>query len=177
MTKIRFSDAEADGVGSTIADRVYHQWVQSYWVNEKKQINYDSGGRQNALEAILNQESDFGTVDSFLTIDDYGRAGDLAIYPVVAGSVVPFYNIEGIDRESGSLTMSRDLLARVFLRNITRWNDPEIVAANPGLKVLLPDEEITIVYRQVMKTVKSERRRSFTDMYCKEVVTDVTFFV
>src|SRR5690606_16289575 len=37
------------------------------------------------------------------------------------------------------------LVADIYLGKITRWNDPAIVAVNPG--VSLPDEKITVVHR------------------------------
>jgi len=41
--------------------------------------------------------------------------------------------------------LPRDVYPAIFLGEITKWNDPKIVAANPG--VTLPDLPITVAYR------------------------------
>jgi phosphate transport system substrate-binding protein len=43
------------------------------------------------------------------------------------------------------MKMTGDLLAKIYLGKITKWNDPEIVALNPGVK--LPADDITVVHR------------------------------
>jgi phosphate transport system substrate-binding protein len=65
------------------------------------------------------------------------------LVPVVAGSIVLTYNLEGVD---GDLKLPRDVYVDIFLNAITRWDDPRIQAANPGLK--LPREDIALVVRQ-----------------------------
>jgi phosphate transport system substrate-binding protein len=56
--------------------------------------------------------------------------------------VVPVYNVPGL---SGDLKLSGPVLADIFLGKVTKWNDPAIATANPG--VTLPGEEITVVHR------------------------------
>jgi phosphate transport system substrate-binding protein len=53
------------------------------------------------------------------------------------------YNIRGI--ESGKLKLTGEVLANIYLGKIKIWNDPVIVALNPGLN--LPAEAITVVAR------------------------------
>jgi phosphate transport system substrate-binding protein len=57
--------------------------------------------------------------------------------------LVPVVNIKGI--EPGQLKLNGVLLADIFMARISRWNDPAIVALNPGLA--LPDAPIAIVRR------------------------------
>jgi len=45
----------------------------------------------------------------------------------------------------GALKLDGAVLANIFLGKIKTWNDPAIVAANPGVK--LPDGKITLVHR------------------------------
>lgn len=52
--------------------------------------------------------------------------------------MVPVVNIEGL--ETGKLRLSGALLADIFLGKVKTWNDPAIVAANPGVK--LPEGKI-----------------------------------
>jgi len=57
------------------------------------------------------------------------------------GAVVIAYNLPGID----GLKLSSGLLEKIFLGEITKWDDAAIAKNNPGLK--LPNQNITVVYR------------------------------
>ncbi len=59
------------------------------------------------------------------------------------GGVVPAINIAGIDARQ--LKLTGPLIAEIYMGTVKKWNDPKIVALNPGLK--LPDANITPVYR------------------------------
>lgn len=63
------------------------------------------------------------------------------LLPVTAGEIVLTYNLEGV-RE---LKLPRAVYPEVFMGTITKWNDPKIAAANPGVQ--LPDRDITVVVR------------------------------
>ncbi|MNJ47028.1 Phosphate-binding protein PstS precursor [compost metagenome] len=52
------------------------------------------------------------------------------------------YNLPGNPK---GLKLPRDVYSNIFLGKITQWNDPQIVAANPELK--LPATPITVVVR------------------------------
>ena len=61
---------------------------------------------------------------------------------MTAGSIVLAYNLPSV--ESG-LKLSRAVYADILLGKIKSWNDPKIIAANPGVN--LPNLPITVVYR------------------------------
>jgi phosphate transport system substrate-binding protein len=62
--------------------------------------------------------------------------------PMTAGSIVLSYHVPGV---SERIRLSRKAYLRIFLSEITSWNDPEIVRHNPGID--LPDLPITVVTR------------------------------
>jgi phosphate transport system substrate-binding protein len=62
--------------------------------------------------------------------------------PTVLGSVVPSYNIPGVNAE---LKFTPGALAGIYLGKITRWNDPAIASVNPGVQ--LPDKAIVVIHR------------------------------
>ena len=64
-------------------------------------------------------------------------------FPVINGANVPLLNLPGI--KPGELTFDGPTLAKMFLGDITKWNDPAIAKLNPGVK--LPDMAIAIVHR------------------------------
>ena len=69
--------------------------------------------------------------------------GPILHIPMTIGPVAIIYNIPGIS--SGQLKLTGDVLADIYLKNITKWNDPKITALNPGLN--LPDTAIAVVHR------------------------------
>jgi phosphate transport system substrate-binding protein len=85
---------------------------------------------------------DFGSSDKPLPSEELAEAG-LGQFPSAIGGVVPVVNIEGI--EAGELRLTGELLAKIFMGEITNWNDPAIAAVNEGLQ--LPDKKISVVHR------------------------------
>ena len=75
--------------------------------------------------------------------DDELAADGLVQFPTVIGGVVPVVNIKGI--EPGQLKLTGQLLGDIFLGKISKWNDPALVALNPG--VPLPAADISVVRR------------------------------
>ena len=63
--------------------------------------------------------------------------------PETIGSVAVAYTILGIPTKA--LKFTGPLLADIFMGKITKWNDPEIQALNPG--VSLPAAKIVVVHR------------------------------
>jgi phosphate transport system substrate-binding protein len=61
---------------------------------------------------------------------------------MTGGEIVLGYNLPGNPK---GLKLPRDVYVGIFLGRITKWSDPKIKAANPG--VSLPDSDITVVRR------------------------------
>ena len=71
------------------------------------------------------------------------ESGKLLQFPTVMGSVVVIVNIPGV--EINQLKLPGDVLAGIYEGVITKWNDPKLAEANPG--VTLPNLAIAPVYR------------------------------
>ena len=63
--------------------------------------------------------------------------------PTVAGAEAVVFNLSGI--KTGQLKLTPDVLADIYLKKITNWNDKRIAAVNSGVK--LPDLTIAVVHR------------------------------
>jgi phosphate transport system substrate-binding protein len=86
---------------------------------------------------------DFGASDGPMSDDQLAQSKfKILHFPTVLGAVVPTYNIAGV---SGDLNFTQKALAGIYLGTITKWNDPEITKANPGVR--LPGEDIVVVHR------------------------------
>ncbi len=68
--------------------------------------------------------------------------------PDVAGGLSFMFNLNGTDgQQITNLNLNAPLIAKIFLGEITNWNDPAIEAANPQLVGDLPNQKIIPVYR------------------------------
>jgi ABC-type phosphate transport system substrate-binding protein len=63
--------------------------------------------------------------------------------PKGADQVATVVNVEGV--KDGRLKLTAQVLADIYLGNITRWDAPQIASLNPG--VALPHQAITVVHR------------------------------
>jgi phosphate transport system substrate-binding protein len=73
---------------------------------------------------------------------DETNRNKFALFPVGVGAVVPAFNLPGVLKE---IRFTPEILAGIYLGQITNWNDPLLKAANHGAK--LPAEKIAVVHR------------------------------
>lgn len=94
-----------------------------------------SAGKSNIRGTSAGPNTDFGASDAPLTAAEYGGTGsDLQMLPALAAAVVFIYNVPELSGQP-TLILSRSVAANIYLGNITKWNDPAIVAINPDLAV------------------------------------------
>jgi len=106
------------------------------------ELNYQAIGSGGGQNQILNRTVDFGASDAPMDAEKL-KSGNLLQFPAVMGAVVPIVNLPGIDADQVKLT--GELIAEIYLGKISKWNDPKLVALNPG--VTLPSLAIAPVYR------------------------------
>jgi phosphate transport system substrate-binding protein len=70
------------------------------------------------------------------------KGGAILHIPVAMGAVVVAYNLPGVTTQ---LRMTPAVLAGIFLGRITKWNDKQLAALNPGAR--LPASDIVVVHR------------------------------
>jgi phosphate transport system substrate-binding protein len=132
------------GAGATFPYPIYSKWFSDYSkLHPNVQINYQSIGSGGGINQLKAGTVDFGASDMPLK-DELVKQIPVPFVqlPTVLGSVVPSYNISGVTAE---LKFTPQALAGIYLGNITKWNDPAIAKANPGVK--LPDAGIIVVHR------------------------------
>ena len=73
---------------------------------------------------------DFGASDGIMNDEQTAAAeaagGPILHIPMTSGAVAVVFNLSGI--QSGQLKLSPDVLADIYLKKITKWNDPRIAA-------------------------------------------------
>lgn len=133
-----------NGAGATFPYPIYSKWFSEYSkINPAVNFNYQSIGSGGGIKQITAKTVDFGASDAFLTDEQLTSApGKLLHIPMVAGAVVVTYNVPEV---TSHLKLAPETIAGIFLGTITKWNDPKIVTANPGVN--LPAVDIIVVHR------------------------------
>jgi phosphate transport system substrate-binding protein len=134
--------AEISGAGATFPYPIYAKWADAYKRETGLELNYQSIGSGGGIQQIEAKTVTFGASDKPLDqkeLDQYG----LAQFPMVMGGIVPVINLEGIN--PGELVLDGPTLAKIFMGEITKWDDPAIKKLNE--KVTLPSTAILVVHR------------------------------
>jgi phosphate transport system substrate-binding protein len=133
-----------NGAGATFPYPIYSKWFDEYHkLHPNIQINYQSVGSGAGIRQLLSGTVDFGASDGPMSDEQLAQAKiKILHFPTVLGAVVPTYNIPGLGQE---LKFTPEALAGIFLGTITKWNDPAITGANPGVN--LPANDIVVVHR------------------------------
>ncbi len=132
------------GAGATFPYPIYSKWFSDYAAQTHVEINYQSIGSGGGVRQISDMTVDFGASDGPMSDAEIAKVkgGPILHIPTVLGADVLTYNLPGITQ---SLRFSPEAIAGIFLGKITKWNDPQLVALNPGVK--LPDQDILVVHR------------------------------
>jgi phosphate transport system substrate-binding protein len=133
-----------NAAGATFPYPIYSKWFDVYHQNHPNvQINYQSIGSGGGIRQLLAGTVDFGASDGPMSDEQLAQAKfKILHFPTVLGADVPSYNISGV---TGALNFNQKALAGIFLGTVTKWNDPEIAKANPGVN--LPNADIVVVHR------------------------------
>ena len=138
------------GVGASSQKAAQEKWVADFQSkNSSITVNYSPDGSGAGRSAFIAGAAAFAGSDRPLKDEEMG-AGKFAgcaadsnalNLPVYISPIAVIYNLEGVT----DLALDPATVAGIFAGKITKWNDPAIVATNPGAK--LPDTAITAVHR------------------------------
>jgi phosphate ABC transporter phosphate-binding protein len=130
------------GAGATFPMPLILKWADQYYneTDGKVKVNYGGGGSGAGITQIKEKTVVFAASDAPLSASDVATHG-LVHLPITLGSVVVGFNVPGLTE----LKLDGPTLSKIFMKNITKWNDAEIAALNP--RVTLPDNNIQTVVR------------------------------
>ena len=133
-----------NAAGATFPYPIYSKWFDVYHTaHPNVQINYQSIGSGGGIRQLLDKTVDFGASDGPMNDDQLKQASvPILHFPTVLGAAVPSYNVPGVQMD---LNFTPEALSGIFLGKVTKWNDPAIASANPGVK--LPGDDIVLVHR------------------------------
>jgi phosphate transport system substrate-binding protein len=136
------ASSEIHGAGSTFVQPILKEWSYNWSTKSGINVNYEGGGSGAGITKAKAGQVDFGATDAPLS-DEELKASGLVQFPIVAGGIVVVEHVTDLGRRR--LQVNGQTLADIFMGKITKWNDPAIVALNPGAP--LPDAQIAVVHR------------------------------
>ncbi len=134
--------ADISGAGATFPYPIYAKWADAYKKATGNGLNYQSIGSGGGIKQIKAKTVTFGASDAPLPGKELDSVG-LAQFPMVMGGIVPVVNLEGI--KPGELVIDGPTLAKMYLGEIKKWDDPALKKLNPHVK--LPSQAIALVHR------------------------------
>ncbi|MEX2961578.1 phosphate ABC transporter substrate-binding protein PstS [Microbulbifer sp. TYP-18] len=131
------------GSGASSPHPIFSQWFKNFTDRYKTvTIDYHAKGSSAGVLDFIHDVVNFAGSDAAMTDEEMAQATHgLVLLPVTAGKIVLAFNLPGVEE----LYMPRKVYTKIFLGEITKWNDPQIAAANPDID--LPDLDITLVTR------------------------------
>ncbi len=132
------------GSGATFPAAFYEEAISEFQARGSGlQVTYGGGGSGKGKQDLADQIVAWAGTDSLVKPDALGdfKGGDIFYFPTVSAPITIAYNLPG----APELDLTGDLLAGIFQREITTWDDPAIAMANPG--ATLPSEPIVVARR------------------------------
>jgi phosphate transport system substrate-binding protein len=133
-----------NGSGATFQKQFQEVAIEGFSkVAKNVKVNYGAGGSGKGRQDFADMVTDYGCSDAPYKDADLGKikGGEFLYFPVLLGAITVSYNVDGVDK----LQLSPETIAKIFQRDLKKWNDPAIAADNPGAK--LPDADIVVVHR------------------------------
>ena len=132
------------GSGASFPFPLYSAWFKSFSGKQATiSVDYQAKGSGAGIQDFINRTVDFAASDAAMTDEEIAKVpGGVQLVPMTGGEIVLSYNLPGNPK---GLKLPRDVYTGIFLGKITKWSDPALKAANPG--VALPDTDITVVRR------------------------------
>uniref|UniRef100_UPI003216DD71 phosphate ABC transporter substrate-binding protein PstS n=1 Tax=uncultured Draconibacterium sp. TaxID=1573823 RepID=UPI003216DD71 len=128
--------------GATFPMPYYNMVFKAYSAETGTLLTYGGIGSGGGIRSLTDKVVDFGATDAYLNDEKLAAMpAEVVHIPTVLGAVVIAYNLPGVEE----LRLSNELLEKIFMGEITKWNDPALKANNAG--VALPDMDITFVHR------------------------------
>jgi len=143
------SSGTLNAEGSTAQTNAINAWISAYGkACTGAKINYNPTGSGAGISAFTGNQVDFAGSDSALNADKgeiaaaTKRCGSTPLdLPMVVGPIAIAFKLKGVEK----LTLTGEVIAKIFLGKITTWNDPAIAALNKG--VTLPPTKTSVIYR------------------------------
>jgi phosphate transport system substrate-binding protein len=138
----RHTGTTISGAGSTFVSPLVTTWIPAVGSALGYELQYNPIGSSGGINAITGRTVDFGASDAPLSPDQFSACNGCVQIPWALAATSVMYNLPGV---KNLLHMDGPTLAKIFLGQITQWDDPAIQKLNKGVN--LPSTKITIAHR------------------------------
>jgi phosphate transport system substrate-binding protein len=135
-------DTTITGAGSTFVSPLVSVWTPALGQAFGYTVQYSPVGSGAGISAISSRQVDFGASDAPLTPDQATACKGCVQIPWALSATSIAYNVPG---SPVHLRLDGPTLAKIFLGQITNWNDAAIAKLNPGAN--MPNLKITPIFR------------------------------
>src|SRR5262245_28435182 len=113
------------GSGASFPFPLDGRWFKDYGkVNKEVQVDYQAKGSGAVIKDFVNKTVDFAASDAAMTDEEIASVDvGVQLLPMTAGKIVVAYNLPN---GPADLKLSREAYSKIFLGQITKWNDPVI---------------------------------------------------
>jgi phosphate transport system substrate-binding protein len=129
------------GAGSTLMAPLMSNWAQDFESSHGIGITYGAVGSGAGIQQITARTVDFGASDAPLTAAQAGACNNCVQIPWALTATAVAFHLDGVKK----LKLTGDVVAKIYMGQITNWNNKTIAKLNPGVK--LPNLGITPVFR------------------------------
>jgi phosphate transport system substrate-binding protein len=136
------TDTTISGAGSTFVAPLVSTWTPAIGHAFGYTLQYSAVGSGAGIAAITNRQVDFGASDAPLSPAQAQACNGCVQIPWALAGTAVAYNVPGAPVH---LHLDGVTISKIFLGQITNWNDPAIGALNKGAN--LPNLKITPVFR------------------------------
>ncbi len=141
-TKPAQSDIALTGAGATFPMPYYNMVFDEYSDKTGVEVTYGGIGSGGGIRSLTDKVVDFGATDAYLEDEQLAEMpAEVVHIPTVIGAVVIAYNLPGVE----GLKLSDELLEKIFMGEVTRWNHSLIKENNPDIS--FPDRTINVIHR------------------------------
>jgi len=146
LSKQNVQYAALIGGGATFPQPVWYSWISEFEKKYNISVSYQAVGSGAGISNFLQGVYHFAGSDPPLPQNIWSEhRGKVLQFPIVLGAVVIIYNIPEL--RDVNLNLSGEVLALIYLGNITHWDDPRIKELNPAVADKLPHKEIIAIHR------------------------------
>jgi phosphate transport system substrate-binding protein len=136
------NDTTISGAGSSFVSPLVSTWTPALGSAFGYSVQYSPVGSGAGIAAITNRQVDFGASDAPLTPDQKSACKSCVQIPWALSATAIAYNVPGAPAH---LNLDGKTISKIFLGQITNWNDPAIRALNKNAD--MPNLRITPIFR------------------------------
>ncbi|HTU51709.1 MAG TPA: phosphate ABC transporter substrate-binding protein PstS [Acidobacteriaceae bacterium] len=130
--------------GSSLLYPLFNLWVPAFnKIDPNVRITTQSTGSGTGISQADEGLAQIGASDAYLSDALQRQHPDMLNIPLAISMQMVNYNVPGLNARH--LKLSGPVLAAIYMGKIQKWNDSQIAAMNPGVK--LPDHQIIPVHR------------------------------